>query len=137
MKHMKDKIKGFTLIELMVVIAIIAMVLAYAIPNYRDYVLRSKRTEAKNALMQVSHLQERHYANKNRYGDSDEIKLSEIFPAPAGDNEKNYTISMVSTDTSYTITATAAKGQVEDTGCTTMTLNSLGVKTPSGDCWDR
>lgn len=128
---------GFTLIELMVVIAIIAVVMAYALPNYRDYVLRSKRTEAMNSLMQASHLQERHYANKNRYGTAAEIKLESIFPTPNAENKLNYTISMESTDTEYTIKATAYGKQAQDTDCLTFTLDTFGNKTPVNNCWSK
>ncbi|MCB1582820.1 MAG: type IV pilin protein [Marinicella sp.] len=131
-----NKLKGFSLIEAMVVIVIIALVVSYALPNYRNYVLRSKRTEAVNALMQVAHMQERHYANTNRYGNATEIKLNTIFPAPAASNDKNYLIELASTNTTYTVTASARKGQTEDTDCLTFTINHLGVKTPTSGCWD-
>lgn len=131
-----NKNKGFTLIELLIVIAIIAALVAYALPNYRQYVLRSQRSEAINALMQVSQMQERHYANTNRYGTSAELNLSAVFPAPAADNDLNYLIEMVSNDTSYTITATAQKTQIQDTSCVAFTLNNLGVRTPATGCWD-
>lgn len=126
---------GFTLIELMIVLVIISVILGYAIPSYRDYVMRAKRSEAHNALLQIAASQERNYANLNKYGSDTDLSLSAIYPAPTSANKLNYTISMASSDTTYTITAVAYGGQAKDTGCTTFTLDHLGAKTPAGDCW--
>lgn len=133
------KNKGFTLIELMIVLVIISVIMAYAIPSYRDYVLRSKRSEAHNALVNIASLQERYYANNNRYGTSAELNLATGYPAPTAANDLNYTISMVSTNTTYTITAVAAavNGQdQDDAACLTYTVNNIGTRTPANtDCW--
>ena len=130
------KSTGFTLVELMIVVVIIAIIFAYAIPNYRNYVLRSQRTEAHNALLQIASLQEKNYANVNQYGTSGDLNLGALYPAPNATNKRHYTISMAGTATTYTITAIAYAGQAEDTGCTTMTLNHLGAKEPvAGGCW--
>ena len=61
------RLKGFTLIELVVVIAIIAILAAYAIPSYRQYVIRSKRVEAQNKVLEVAGMDEKFYANTNAY----------------------------------------------------------------------
>jgi type IV pilus assembly protein PilE len=135
MKQTKN-LKGFTLIELLVAVGIVALLAAYAIPNYRDYVMKSKRTEAMNSLLQVSHLQERYYANKNRYATANELKIEELFPAPDDVNERAYTISMESTNTSYTVQAKPYGTQAKDTDCPLFALNSLGKRTPDNDCWD-
>lgn len=134
---MKKNNAGFTLIELMTVVVIISIVLAFAIPNYRDYIMRAKRSEAHNALLLIASLQERNYANLNKYGSATDLNLSTAYPAPTAANKLNYTISLsVSTDTTYTIQAVAFGGQTKDTGCTTFTLDHLGAKTPTtGDCW--
>ena len=134
---MKKYNNGFTLIELMIVIAILAAIFAYALPNYRQYILRSHRTEAQNALMQVSHMQERFYANKNRFGSAEELALESIFPTPTDDNGLYYTIGMESTATSYTVTASAAGNQKDDTKCLKFSIDSLGNKKPTTNkCWD-
>ena len=130
-----EKIGGFSLIELMVVIAIVATLFAYAIPNYRQYVLRSHRTEAQNALLHLTSIQERHYANRNRYGTSAEIDLTALFPAPTNVNKLFYTITMESTNTTYTITAVAYGKQADDTDCITFTIDNLGEKLPVENCW--
>ena len=128
---------GFTLIELLIVLVIISVILGYAIPSYRDYVMRAKRSEAHNALLLIASLQERNYANLNRYASATDLNLSTAYPAPTVANKLNYTISLsVATATTYTIQAVAFGGQTKDTGCTTFTLDHLGTKTPAtGDCW--
>ena len=126
---------AFTLIELLIVIVIISAIMAYAIPSYRDYVLRANRTEAKNALNAMAGIQERFYANNNKYGTAAEVNLSSLYPAPTAANGLKYSISMVSTDTSYTITADASGTQQKDTSCPKFTVDNLGQRTPASDCW--
>jgi len=127
--------KGFTLIELMVVLVIIFLLLSYAIPTYRQYVLRSQRSEAQNALLQLTGIQERFYANSNRYGTADEINLATLYPAPTASNNLHFAISMESTNTTYIIKASPFGSQSEDTECPIFILDNLGQKTPAGNCW--
>jgi type IV pilus assembly protein PilE len=59
--------KGFTLIELMITVAIIGIISALALPSYNSYITRSKRTECRAALMQVMQQQERYFTQQNSY----------------------------------------------------------------------
>ena len=60
--------KGFTLIELMIVVVIVGIIVAFAYPNYKDFVDRAKRNEAKAILLEIAQNQERFYLQNNRYG---------------------------------------------------------------------
>ena len=64
---MQNKDKGFTLVELMMVIAIIGIIASIAIPNYSEYMTRTKRTEAIGLLSDIAARQERFLAQNNRY----------------------------------------------------------------------
>lgn len=70
--------QGFTLIEVMIVVAIVAILAAIAVPNYSRYVERGRRAEARELLMRVAAAEERYYTNFNRYTDNI------TGPAPAG-----------------------------------------------------
>lgn len=61
------KNKGFSLIELMIVVAIVGIITAVALPSYTSYITRSKRTECRAAVMQVLQQQERYYTQQNVY----------------------------------------------------------------------
>ncbi|MEH6617468.1 MAG: type IV pilin protein, partial [Porticoccus sp.] len=64
---MMPKSRGFTLIELMIVVAIVAILVGIAMPNYREYVLRSNRAVAKGALLEVASRQEQYFLNNRSY----------------------------------------------------------------------
>ncbi|GAB3092386.1 type IV pilin protein [Aestuariicella hydrocarbonica] len=140
---------GFTLIELMIVVAIIAVLSSIAIPSYQNYVQKSNRSVARGALLEVAGRQEQFFVNNNQYAtlltqlgyDATTVGLSsEAETVGAGSGVYNLSFSATPTATTFTVQAVPTNQQSGDTTCETLTLNNLGVKTESGsgsvsDCW--
>lgn len=128
---MKKKL-GFTLIELLVVIAIIAMLAAYAIPSYREYVVRSKRVEAQNKVLEVAGMFEKFYANTNAYPGA----LGDLSLATSYTSWKDYDLDVTFPAAGGWSIRANAKGKqaTDDSGCTRIRLSNLGVKAPE-ECW--
>jgi type IV pilus assembly protein PilE len=130
--------RGFSLIELMIVVAVVAILASIAVPSYRQYVLRSHRTEAKAALLNVAAAQEKFYLQNNTYTTA----LTDAPPAGLGiaatTRNGYYTIAIGGANvTTFSVTATATGTQTQDTRCLTFSINELGVKTATNaDCWD-
>ena len=150
--------RGFTLIEVMIVVAIVAILAAVALPSYQEYVRRSKRAEAQAILMEAAQFMQRYYSANDRYTASTggtsasevEQKNGDVSMLPANlrnspkTGTANYTIAVFAPDTthSYTLKATRT-GSMSADKCGTLTLNSQGVKgvaSPAtgidvADCW--
>lgn len=127
--------KGFTLIEVMIVVAIVAILAAIAYPSYADYAFRSRRADGKEMLMRIASAQERYYTNLNRYAAIADLGLGNT-------SEKGYytiAVALANSDQTYTLTATPATAQVGDK-CANLTLTNSGSKGFSGNesngkCW--
>ncbi|SMF23476.1 type IV pilus assembly protein PilE [Alteromonadaceae bacterium Bs31] len=137
-------LKGFTLIELMIVVAIIAILSALSYPSYRNHVCKTERGQARADLMAFAQAMERFYTTNNfSYVRSDE-DYSTIFnlhsPAEAAAAKAKYTLAAGEpTADSYTLTASRKSGSCNDGS---FTLSSAGIKTWSRnvangeDGWD-
>ncbi len=126
---------GFTLIELMIVITIMAILAAVGYPSYTEYVLRGKRSEGRAALLDAAARQERRYSDTNQY---DTLANAQIQP---NSENGNYSLSVAlgAGNQSFTLTATP---NFQDPGCGNLTYTNAGVKGNSGtksvpDCWAR
>lgn len=146
----KMKQRGMTLIELVVVIMIVGILAAVAIPSYRQYVMRSQRADAKDALLALATQQEKHYLQCNAYAEildnATDCAAGEI---QAADVSKNgwYALEADAPNpaTGFTVTATAINGenQWQDTECRSFTVDQAGVRTAADDggndttaeCW--
>lgn len=142
MKHAGPK--GFTLIELMITVAIVAILAAIAYPLYQNQVMETRRSIAAVCLTEVSQFMERFYTTNLRY-DRTTGGVAVAIPALQcrTDIAAHYTISFSGnpTATAYTVQAVPQGAQAaRDTRCGTLTLNQAGARTESGtgtvtECW--
>lgn len=136
---------GFSLLELLVAMAILAVLTSIALPTYAEYVARSRRFEARAGLLEAAHWMERFRTERGRYDD----------PANAGQppaefpwrqvpraGEPHYAVSVVATAATYRITATAVRTMAGDV-CRSLSIDETGMRGFTGPgsteevCWQR
>ena len=149
----KHQSVGFTLIELMVTVAIVAILATIAVTSYSTQVLKSRRTEAKSALLDLSGREEKLFSTTNAYSN---LEASVGYAAggsatvmtnmPFGNNYYTLTAQVPdpgqapATPSTYVLTAKPVGTQANDTLCGSFSLNQLGVQTSTGtataaSCW--
>ncbi|MCU7798619.1 MAG: type IV pilin protein [gamma proteobacterium symbiont of Lucinoma myriamae] len=146
--------KGFTLIELMIVVVIIGTIASIALPAYLDSVKKAKRLEAQSALLGLAQAMERHFTETNNYcdagvsGGADSCGISTndtgsptvySTTVPIDGGRKNYDLKITAvTPSTYTIQAQIySSGSMSGDSCGNFILNQAGVQSisGSGNCW--
>ena len=133
---MRRSNRGFTLIEIMIVIAIIGIVITIGYPSLTEYMKKGRRAEIAGLLSEQAQILERHYSKNNRYTDATGLSSGNDF----------YTINLVPTDQSFILTAVRRSGSSMATDkCGDFTINNTGVRSmlnataglTTKDCWGR
>ncbi len=136
MKSLPKIHNGFTLMELMIVVAVIAILAGIAYPQYTAYGERARRSEGRSALLNAAALEERYYSDNNQFA-----ALATAGISTSSENDY-YTLSLTLDDAnnqSFTVTATPTRA---DAKCTTLTFTNAGAKgfTGTGNmstCWGK
>ena len=133
---MRQRKTGFTLIELMITVAVVGILAAIAYPSYMDSVRKSRRSDAINDLSAIALAQEKWRVNNTTYG-----TLTDVWGGVLFTSGGYYGLTVANAATTFSVTATAVttKSQNGDTGCTVLTINQNGPVT-TGDlaaCWKR
>ena len=136
MNILKYSQKGFTLIEIMIVVAIIGILAAIAIPSYQDYVIKAQLVDATNAMSSMRARLEQHFQDNRTYA------TSGSFTTPcASQTAGKFNITCTSSATAFTVTATGT-GPVADfiytltqDGTQATTKTKTGWGTSSTSCW--
>ena len=137
--------RGFTLIELMIVVVAIAVLAAIAYPSYLEQMRKSRRSDAKTALLDLATRQERFFSINNVYANTPAQLgyAGAAFPVDVTSGSQAYyqlQVAIGNPATSYSATAAPRAAQVGDK-CGTYTINELGVQgnsgntIPTAECW--
>jgi type IV pilus assembly protein PilE len=128
---------GFSLIEVLIVTALVAVLAALAYPSYAEHMARARRAEVRATLMEVAQYMERYYAANGSYADAtlpERLKAS-----PPGAAAPSYTLTLTADAAGYTVTATL-EAHLKD-ACGALALTNTGARSRTGEglthelCW--
>lgn len=129
---MRDLTLGFTLIEIMITLLLVAILSSIALPSYQSYVQHARRIEAETTLQDIANRLERYYTEQKTYADASLVNLG--IASNTSDNSYRLALSELSAN-SYTVTATPVGAQNSDS-CGTLSINQLGQKKADEEgCW--
>jgi type IV pilus assembly protein PilE len=157
----KRRVCGFTLVELMVVVAVLAILATIGYPMYTAQVLKMRRADARAGVLELAMVQEREFAAWGQYSELiggintdgqpvDDITFNDNLPLAdanstfrddvtriAAEYGTNYSFNINATDSTFTITATPIMGQLDDTDCASFSVDQAGIKdaTDLDLCW--
>lgn len=134
---------GFTLIEVMIVVAVIGILAAIAFPSYQEHVRKARRADAQTAMLELAQFMERHYTANGKYLTA--ANAAPVLPftaAPKDGATKYYDLSFTAAPTANAYTLRAVpKGAMASDSCGTLSITNTGVKSQSSgtlaECWRR
>jgi type IV pilus assembly protein PilE len=131
---MRNRTRGFTLIEVLIVVAILGIIVAFGYPSYQEQVRKARRAEGMGELLEMADRLERRYSDQGTYAG---ITADVLYGTDTADDMRptmngHYKLNIVSADNvQFTISATPQGPQTKDK-CGTFTMSSQGVKSVSG-----
>lgn len=138
---MKAKHSGFTLVELMIVVAVIGIISAVAIPSYRSHVVTANRAEAQAFMADCSTKLERHFSQNMTWAGATLSSICPVPPTSSSPLSTNYAITLpTATSSAYLLRAVAQGSQASDK-CVTLEINSAGSRSgrdsnnAAASCW--
>jgi type IV pilus assembly protein PilE len=147
----RSALGGFTLIELMITVAVVAILATIAVTSYSSQIQKSRRTDARSAVLDLAGREEKLFSTTNAYSnDAFTLGYASVAatPWPINIGSQYYSVTVTSPDLTqpagtqpnYLVTATAINGQVADTQCTSLSVNQTGTQTsagtaPAATCW--
>ena len=140
----RSRAGGFTLIELMIAVAVVAILGTIAMASYTSQIQKSRRTDARSAILDLAGREEKLFSTLNAYSATpSELGYSvnpDSFPFNLTNNDYQISLVIGNPPVSYTITATAINAQAGDTKCASLSIDQLGTQSTTGtdsvsSCW--